>query len=411
MAKTINRLNPTGIKQDMAPGLYPDGGGLYLQVSKGGTKSWLFRFMLHGRARQMGLGPLRDISLKQARTQAGDCRALLEQGIDPIEHRKRQRETLRQAEGRSRTFEECAKEYIEIRRPDWKNAKHASQWENTLSEYAYPVLGSRPVAEITTDDVLRVLKPIWYEKSETATRVRQRIEAVLSYARVRGYRNGENPALWRGHLDQILPKRNKVRSVKHHPALPYADLPAFFAELMARQSAGARALAFTILTAARSREVRLAVPGEFDLENGLWTIPGERMKAHKTHRVPLTPTACQLVTEALSGREDPEYAFPGGKTGKPLSENGMLATLKKGMERQDLTVHGFRSTFRDWAGECTSFPREVIEAALAHQIKDDAERAYARGDLFEKRRKLMAAWTNYCLSETKGKVIPLKRPA
>ncbi len=409
MAKLVNRLIPNSIKNSMAPGLYPDGDGLYLQVSKAGSKSWLFRFMLRGKARHMGMGSFRDKTLKEARSEAGVYRGLLDKGIDPIEYRKTQREAQRQDEGKAKTFKECAEAYIELRKPDWKNSKHADQWTNTLDTYTYPIIGNRPVADIDSNDVLKVLKPIWYKKSETATRVRQRIESVLNYARVRGYRNGENPALWRGHLDQVLPKRNKVKTVKHHPALPYQELPDLFADLMDRKTAAAKALAFTILTAVRSGECRKAVPTEFDLNAGVWIIPSKRMKAHREHRVPLTKTALQLVSEALKDREEPDFVFPGIRKDTPLSENAMLTVLKKSMKRPDLTVHGFRSTFRDWAGECTNFPREVIEAALAHQIKNQTEKAYARGDLFEKRQKLMEAWANYCLSTKKGSVIPFKK--
>lgn len=318
-------------------------------------------------------------------------------GEDPIAQKRR---------AQPKSFKDTALELIESKRPGWKSAKHASQWTATLETYAFPNLGQMQVAQVTTADVIAVLKPIWSDKPETANRLRQRIEAVLDYASALGIRTGDNPARWRGHLDHLLPKPTKVKAVKHHPALPHAEIATFMDDLSARTGVATRALTFTILTAARSGETRGMTWDEVDLENGIWTIPAARMKAAKEHRVPLTPAA----GACLGPRgEDTALVFESEtKPGKPISDMSMTAVLRR-MGRSDITVHGFRSTFRDWAGETTGFPREVIEAALAHGIKDKAEAAYARSDLFDKRRKLMDAWASVAVNNiAKRNVVALK---
>ncbi|MFP3185915.1 MAG: site-specific integrase, partial [Paraburkholderia sp.] len=292
------------------------------------------------------------------------------------------------------SFQHCAEKYIDAHRTGWKNIKHAEQWTNTLTTYAYPVFDSRSVAAIDTTLVMKVLEPIWTTKTETASRLRGRIESVLDWATVRGYRSGENPARLKGHLDTLLPKRSRVQKVTHHPALPYADLSAFMIKLRAQEGTAARALEVLILTATRTNEVIGATWSEFDLDEGVWTIPAERMKMRKEHRVPLPARAIALV-KAQQEVKRGDYIFPGRRDKSPLSNMAMLQLLER-MKREDITVHGFRSTFRDWAGETTHYPREVCEAALAHGIKDKAEAAYARGDLFVKRAALMQDWANFC---------------
>jgi integrase len=372
----------------VGPGRYSDGTvkGLMLLVRDSGSRAWVLRYQIGGRRRDMGLGPYPEIGLADARERALDARRLIKRdGKDPIAQRGRVK---------IRTFKETAEALIESKRPGWRNAKHAAQWSSTLETYAYPKLGDLSVQTIDTDAVLDVLRPIWTTKTETASRVRQRIEAVLDYAIATRARTGENPARWRGHLDHLLPNPSKVRTVKHHTALDWRQAPAFMARLAKRQGIDARALTFTILTAARSGEVRGATWREIELENAVWTVPASRIKAGKEHRVPLTPAEVALLGEP--GEPDELVFSSPVKKGKPLSD----ATLAAVLERMglDVTVHGFRSTFRDWAGETTPHAREVIEAALAHRLKDKAEAAYARGDLFQKRRKLMEDWADYLAS-------------
>ncbi|WP_229285499.1 tyrosine-type recombinase/integrase [Burkholderia pseudomallei] len=379
------------------PGLYADGGGLYLQITTAGVKSWLFRYMRNGRARGMGLGPVHTIGLADARVSALDCRRLLLDGIDPIDSRNAERAAQGIAQGNAVTFQYCAEKYIEAHRTGWKSAKHADQWTNTLATYAYPTFDSLAVSAIDTALVMKVLEPIWTTKTETASRVRGRIESVLDWATVHGYRVGENPARLKGHLDKLLPKRSRVQNVEHHPALPYADLPNFMNELRAAEGTAARALEFLILTATRTNETIGATWQEFDLDEGVWIVPAGRMKMRKEHRVPLSARAIALV-KAQQKLKRGDYVFPGARDKKPLSNMAMLQLLER-MKYDDITVHGFRSTFRDWAGETTHYPREVCEAALAHGIKDKAEAAYARGDLFAKRAALMQDWDKYCASK------------
>lgn len=363
------------------PGRHGDGRGLFLYVKPSGARSWVLRYQVQGRRRDLGLGSFPDVSLAMARERASEARRLIAEGEDPI---------TKKQQAKPKTFKDAALELIESKKPGWKNAKHAAQWTSTLEAYAFPKIGQVQVAKIETADVIAALTPIWSAKPETANRVRQRIEAVLDYASALGIRTGDNPARWRGHLDHLLPKPKKLRAVKHHPALPHAEITDFMAQLETRVGVAARALGFTILTAARSGETRGATWAEIDREEKVWTIPASRMKAGKEHRVPLSDAALALLGDA---RGDDKLIFESeAKPGKPISDMSMTAVLRR-MERKDITVHGFRSTFRDWAGETTGFPREVIEAALAHGIKDKAEAAYARSDLFDKRRDLMAAWS------------------
>lgn len=390
MPRPVNKLSALRVKNASTPGYLGDGDGLYLQVSKIGTKSWVFRYQLAGRARELGLGSIRTFTLQEARERARRCRQLLADGVDPIAQRDVERQQQRLEAARAQTFDQCAAAYIAAHRAGWKNAKHAEQWENTLAAYASPAFGALPVADIDTAAVMRALGPIWNTKTETASRVRGRIEKVLDWATVQGFRTGENPARWRGHLDKLLPKRSKVQKVQHHPALPYAEAPAFMAKLRAQEGIAARALEFLILTATRTGEVIGAQWDEFDLDAGSWTIPAERMKAGKEHEVPLSARALEIV-QGLAKMRPGGYVFPGRRPRDPLSNMALLALLKR-MGRSDLTAHGFRSTFSDWAHETTSFPGEVIEMALAHTIRNKVEAAYRRGNLREKRRELMDAW-------------------
>ena len=377
-------------------GRHGDGRGLFLYVKPTGARSWVLRYQVQGRRHDLGLGAYPDVTLAMARQKATEARRLILNGDDPIAIRR---------QAQPKTFRDAAIELIESKRPGWKSAKHAAQWTSSLEAYVFPRLGNMQVTKVATADVVGALKPIWSQKPETANRVRQRIEAVLDYASALGIREGYNPARWRGHLDNLLPKPTKVRAVRHHPALAHADIQEFMAALSNRNGVSARALTYTILTSARSGETRGMTWAEIDLDNRVWTIPAQRMKAGKEHRVPLTPAA--IAQLGPRGR-DAELVFGSEtKAGKPISNMSMTALLRR-MEYDNITVHGFRSTFRDWAGETTGFPREVIEAALAHGIKDKAEAAYARSDLFDKRRDLMQSWANAANpNETAAKVVAL----
>ncbi len=420
MARQIGKLAPVTLGKAMKPGMHADGGGLYLQVtapSKAelqrdpdakGARSWSFRFMLNGQAREMGLGPLHTFTLAEARERARECRKLLSDGIDPIEQRKAKLAGERLAAATAMTFRQCAEAYIAAHKASWKNRVHAAQWPSTLASYAYPFFGDLPVQAVDVGLVTKALEPIWHDKPETASRVRGRIESVLDWAKARDYREGDNPARWRGHLDKLLPPPAKVRKVVHHPALPYDDMGEFVAALRQQEGIAARALEFLILTAARTGEVIGARWSEFDLAEKLWTVPADRMKASKEHRVPLSSAAVAVIEAMKSARvDDHAFVFPGGKRGKPLSNMAMLKLLKR-MGRANLTAHGFRSTFRDWAAERTNYPREVAEMALAHTVGDKVEAAYRRGDLFTKRRRLMDEWAKHCdLTKSTGKVVPI----
>jgi len=372
--------------------MYADGGGLYLRVTSPDARSWVFRYGRDGKERYMGLGSLNAVSLSEARARAAEARRLTSAGIDPIGARDGQRAAERVEAAKQVTFEAAAEAYIRSHKAGWRNAKHGDQWRNTLKAYVYPVIGALPVNQIDSGLVFKVLEPIWTAKPETASRVRQRIEAVLDAATARGHRSGENPARWRGHLDSLLPARAKVQRVQHHPALPYAEIGAFMADLRKQEVLAARAMELLILTATRTTECIAARWSEFDLGQGLWTIPAERIKAGREHRIPLSPAAVALLRKLAETKVN-EFVFP-SRPGKPLSNGALLALLRR-MNRSDLTAHGFRSTFRDWAGEQTNFPREVAEMALSHAIGDKVEAAYRRGDLFEKRIALMAEWAAY----------------
>jgi integrase len=388
VARGIHRLTQLQVRRAKRRWLN-DGNGLYLQQGR----SWVLRYKLGGRARMMGLGPLTLVDLTQARELALAARRQLHQGIDPLQSRA----TARAAVVRMMTFQQCADAYIAAHNAGWRNAKHRGQWASTLATYAAPVLGKLAVAAIDTGLVLKVLEPIWTSKPETASRLRGRIEAVLDWAKVRGYRSGENPARWRGHLDKLLPAKGKLRKVKPLAALPYAELPTFMTALRQQQGLAARALEFTILTAARTSEVLHATASEFDFAGRTWTIPAARMKAGRAHRVPLADRAVELIATLP---QDRCFALP---------RRAMLATLKR-MGYADLTCHGFRSTFRDWAAERTGYPNHVVELALAHTIPSAVEAAYRRGDLFEKRTRLMDEWASYCRSSppATATVLPLR---
>lgn len=400
MSLGINRLKPLQVERLSTPGRYSDGGGLYLVVSKSGAKAWVFLYMRGGKRRELGLGALQDVPVADARTKAATLRAVLDKGGDPQAERDRQRAEAAPAV----TFKAAAEQYIAAHKAGWRNAKHAQQWENTLTTYAYPELGTLSVSAVGVGNVLKVLSSVWTEKPETAARVRGRIETVLDYAKARGWRSGDNPARWKGTLDHLLPARGKVRRVKHHPAMPYAQVPAFLVKLAAQEGSAALALRFAILTAARTGEVIGARWAEMDLEAATWTIPGERMKAGRDHRVTLNEAAAALLSELPRVGE---HVFVGLQRGEPLSNMALLMLLRR-MEVEGVTVHGFRSSFRDWAAEQTNFPREVIEAALAHAPTDKVEAAYLRTDHFEKRRLLLAAWGRYCTADTTANVVPLR---
>jgi integrase len=398
MGRQINRLTALRVEKQSKPGLYPDGNGVYLQVTLGADdmprKSWLFRFRMQGRReRKMGLGAFPDVSLQGARDKASSARKLCKDGIDPVDARKAERAKAKLADTRSMTFNQCAKAYITAHRAGWRNVKHAAQWTSTLETYASPTFGTLPVQAIDVGLVTKVLEPIWSTKSETASRLRGRIEAVLDWAKVHGYRTGDNPARWRGHLDQLLPARTKVRRVEHHAALPYREMGTFMPALREREALAARALEFAILTAARTGEVINARWDEIDLQAKVWTVSAERMKAGREHRVPLSGSAVGILERMQQVRQN-DHIFPGERRAS-LSNMSFLMLLRR-MDRDDLTTHGFRSTFRTWAAECTTYPREIAEAALAHVVGDATEQAYQRGDVFEKRRKLMDAWATYC---------------
>jgi integrase len=386
----MNRLSVTKVRTLSTPGAYADGNGLYLQVRKGGDnvfKSWIFRYMRQGVAHNMGLGSIRIVSLAEARIAAAEAQKKLFHGSDPIESKRQT-----QAVSKAPTFKDAAKTFITIHTPTWKNAKHATQWTNTLKEYAEPVIGKRSVDQIDRSHIIRILEPIWLEKRETATRVRGRIEKVLDWATVEGYRSGPNPAQWKGNLEHSLPKQLAKQRTRHLAALPWKELPDFYDRLCSQEGIAAQTLRFTILTAARTGEVRFATPDEFDLNenSGLWTIPKERMKAGKEHRVPLPDPAVLLLQQVASNNQYVFSPFPE----KSMSENAMLALLKR-MKVTGITVHGFRSTFRDWAAEKTTIQPEVIEACLAHTNTNQVEAAYLRSDILEKRRTLMSKWNSF----------------
>jgi integrase len=425
MARTTNRLSDRRVRT-AKPGMHLDGGGLYLRVTEGkedggGTPTlkryWLFRYARRktGKDRQLGLGPLDTLSLAAARAAARQCREQLLAGLDPVEERRAHRASNALAEAKAMTFDQCREAYVAAHRAGWRSVKHAKQWAATLTTYVTPIFGNLSVAAIDTGLVLKVLEPMWPTKSETASRLRGRIEVILDWAKVRGYRAGENPARWRGHLDKLLPAKSKVRKVEHHPALPYEQIGAFMSDLRDRAGIGARALQFTVLTVARSDETISMRWDEIDMAKKLWTVPPERMKGKREHRVPLSEPALAIIREMMPAGPEivgRNFVFNGAKPGGPLSNMVMVKLIRRmngerevvGLPRwtdpkqgsREVVPHGFRSSFRDWAAERTTFAREIAEAALAHISGDETERAYQRGDLFEKRRKLMTAWAEFC---------------
>ncbi len=408
MPRKAKELSALEVGRLKAPGRYPVGGvaGLCLKVTPTGARSWVLRVMVAGKRRDAGLGGYPDVPLAQAREKAREARDKIERGVDPIAERAAAHSALMASRGAETTFEEAARRFIEAKSPEWGNAKHAAQWGATLETYAFPVIGKLQVRDVTLAHIVKILEPIWTKKTETATRVRGRIESVLDWATVRGYRHGDNPARWRGHLDKVLPKPTKVSKVEHHSALPVAAVGAFVVELRKREGMAARALEFAILTAARSGEVRGATWPEIDLANRVWTIPGERMKAGREHRVPLSDAAADLL-EKLPRFPGTDVVFVAPRGGV-LSDMSLTAVMRR-ME-VDAVPHGFRSTFRDWAAEHTNYPREVAEMALAHTITDKVEAAYRRGDLFEKRRRMMDDWAKFCSTvQQAGAVVPINK--
>jgi integrase len=414
--RQIEKLTAAMIRDAKDAGLYGDGGGLYLQVSMFGTKSWIYRYQRGGLRHSHGLGgvtigdKLSDAAsaLAGARKRARLVREQLLAGIDPVEENRKKRDAVKIEQSKRLTFRQCAEGYIKAHGAGWRNAKHAGQWQTTLATYVFPVIGTLPVAVIDKAMVLRILEPIWQVKPETASRLRGRLELILDYAAARGYRDGENPARWRGYLDKLLLKPEKVRKPVHHAALPYVELPGFMSELRKQDHIGARALEFCILTATRTSEAISAQWSEIDLPTRTWVIPAARMKGNAEHRVPLCDRAVEILQEIH--RVDGAFVFPGRDAGKPVGQSAMLDLLRRAMRRPGVTVHGFRSTFRDWAAERTNYQNHILEMALAHKIGNAAEAAYRQGDLMEKRARLMNDWARYCASTPAvGEVVPLRR--
>lgn len=420
MTRKTELLSPLFVKR-AGRGLHADGGGLYLQVkeNKNGdafTRSWIFRYRIGSRLRDMGLGPVHDVGLAEARRQAATLRQNRRDGIDPIEARRAKKVQTKLAAASSMTFWQCATEYMIAHEKTWSQV-HATQWRQTLEDFARPVIGSLPVAAVNTALMCKILEPIWSTKTETAVRLRGRIEKILDWAKVREYRDGENPARWRGHLENLLPKPRKIARVKNHAALPYAEMPAFMAQLRELDSVGARSLEFAILTTARTDEVLGAKRGEFELLPKIWTVPAGRMKARKEHRVPLCDRAIEILEQI--GNVDPlfgdnRFVFPGRLSphlGKSALDGCLHNSLK--IPRSVATVHGFRATFRTWVADCTNYPDKVAEIALAHIVGTQTERAYERSDQFERRRQLMNLWAEYCAKTpaaevAAGKVLTLR---
>jgi len=391
------KLNALMVQRAKKPGLLGDGLGLYLQVGPNGAKSWLLRYKRGGKSHYCGLGPVHTVSLAQARQRAADARLLLLEGRDPIAAKR----ASRAAAAAAKTFRETAEDYIAAHRAGWRSAKHAAQWPASLANYVYPVIGEIDVARVDTPDILRVLRPIWAEKPETASRIRSRLELILDAAKAAGLRGDcPNPARWKGHLQSLFPAARKVGRVVHFAAMPYAQVPGFVRELRNQNGVAPLALQFVILTAARSGEALGARWSEIDLGEKVWTVPGERMKVGREHRVPLSDPALAILSEMMAVRED-AFVFPGLRQDRHLTAGAIQDVLMR-MGRRDATVHGFRSSFRDWAGNETSFPREVCEQALAHTVGDQTEAAYRRSDALERRRRLMEAWAAHCLDQPAG---------
>lgn len=393
MPRKAAELSALAVQRIRSPGLHAVGGvaGLHLQVSGSGARSWILRAMVGQRRRDIGLGGYPDVTLSGARDQARLLREKIGNGLDPVEEARQARQALKSTQASVRTFRQCAESYIAAHEAGWKNAKHTAQWASSLAAYVYPAIGSLSVRDVGLSHVLNILEPIWTTKTETATRVRGRVDLVLDWAAARGYREGPSPARWRGHLDKLLPKPTKVARVEHHLALPVRDVPAFMRRLRAAEGTAARALEFTILTAARSGEVRGARWDEIDIDAGIWTVPAERMKAGREHRVPFSDRAVQLVVQQPR-RADSPYVFAAARGGT-LSDMSLTAVLRR--MKVPAVPHGFRSTFRDWVGEMTNHPGDLAEMALAHTLGSKVEAAYRRGDMFDKRRELMSDWERF----------------
>lgn len=400
MGRQTNKLTAVAVNKLSAAGMYSDGGGLYLRISPSGTKSWIFRFGFNGKYSDLGLGALGVISLAAARKKAEEYRLLLANGQNPLFAKKAADLRAKYDHAKMMTFRECVESYVEINKDAWKG-KNVTSWARPLEIYAYPIIGDLNVADIDTPLIMKILEPIWKKKTETAKKVRLRIELVIDWARVRGLRDGENPVRWRGHLSHLLPSPEKIHKTKHHPALEYTKIADFMQIVRASTSVGARALEFTILTACRTTEVRAAKWKEVDFKNMVWIIPAERMKADKEHRVPLSTSAGALL-ESLFEQRIGDYIFPGIKKDTCISNMTMMRVIDRYNEQLDeknrlnITVHGFRSTFRDWAEEISKHQREIAEAALAHAVGNKVEQAYRRGDALEKRRAMMEDWAKYC---------------
>lgn len=392
-----HKLTPLGVK-NLKPGTknkwFPDGGNLYFSHKATGGQSWAFRYMLHGVDRWLGLGSYPEVSLAEARELAASNRKAIRAGIDIAGEKQTRAATAKVERANGVTFDWCADKYITAHQSKWKNPKSKQQWINTIATYASPIIGALDVARVDTRHVLQILEPIWYEKAETASRLRGRIESVLDWATVSKHRTGDNPALLKGHIDLLLPKRNKAATVRHHAALPFKDVAGFMTDLKTREGTAARACEFAILTAARSGEVRGATWSEIDEEAGLWVIPAERMKMIREHRIPLSKEALAAIRK-MKLISSSGLIFPGAKEDKSLSDMSLTAVFRR-MGRTDLTMHGFRSTFRDWAAEVSNHPAEMAELALAHAVSNKVEAAYRRGDMMEKRRGMMQDWADYC---------------
>ena len=409
------RFTALFVKHLKRPGKFPDGGNLYLKVRKSTrkirtdavTKSWLFRYSRFGKDTWLGLGPYPDVTLSEARDLATRERKKIWQGIDPLTDKRARQIAARTAHENMLSFAECAELYIESQAPGWSNPKHVEQWRSTLKNLAGPIIGHLSVDQIDTALIMRCVEPIWTTKTETASRLRGRIESVLDWSAVRGYRQGDNPARWRGHLNKLLPRPSQVARVKHHAALPFTDIGAFMGQIRTDTGVASRALEFTILTAARTNEVVRAEWSEVDLGRKIWIVPAERMKSKREHRVPLSAAALSTL-EAVRGRSK-IYVFPGHKRHSHLSNAAMMQVLKR-VGHSNITVHGFRSTFRDWCAESTNYPSDVAEMALAHVLLDQTEAAYRRGDLLEKRARLMTDWARYCSKPARpAAVVPIRQ--
>lgn len=427
MARTMGRLTVKEVEKKTAPGLYGDGGGLTLQITKAGVKSWLYRYMIRGTAYGMGLGPVHTITLAEARQRAAEARKLVIDGVNPLEAKRQRQLEIELAKARLMTFDQCASAYIEAHRASWKNAKHADQWVNTIATYVSPIIGQLPVEQVDTGLVVKVLaqpddkgQQFWQAKNETASRVRGRIESILGWATTSGFRAGDNPARWKGHLENLLANISKISRIKNHPSLAWSRMGAFVHDLRQRDGVAARAVEFAILTASRSGEVRGACWSEIDLAAKVWTVPASRMKAKREHEVPLSAAAVALI-KSMPQIDGTDLIFPGTK-GQALSDMSLTAVIRrmngdppKWVEKDGnaITVHGFRSTFRMWAAESTNYPREVAEHALAHQLPDAVERAYQRGTQFAKRAAMMNEWAKFCgtVRVEAGEVVPINRAA